>query len=240
MDRDLRIVECGGRRGSLSVHDEESTMLLRIPGVYPPQEDTWLLADVLDRHGLAPGRSVLDLCTGTGVLALRAAQAGAHSVTAVDVSRRALVTAWTNARLRGHHIRVLRSDLVAGVRGERFDLVVSNPPYVPAADDELPDTGIARAWDAGKDGRALLDRICVEAPEVLGDRGTLLLAQSALSGVEKTQTMLEEQGLSVDVVARTEIPFGPVLAARRALFESRGLIAPGQRTEVLVVIRAVR
>lgn len=97
-----------------------------------------------------------------------------------------------------------------------------------------------RAWDAGVDGRVLLDRICTHAPRVLAESGVLLIAQSVLSGIEKTQSMLEEQGLAVEVVARAEIPFGRVLSARAALFEARGLIAPGQRTEEIVVLRAAK
>lgn len=213
-------------------------MLLRLPGVYPPQEDSWLLAEALGRQRLGPESRVLDVCCGTGVLGIHAKAAGAGDVTAVDVSRRALACTWINARLHRSPVRVVRGDLLHPVRHRRFELVVSNPPYVPARDDVLPAAGNARAWDAGKDGRALLDRICRQAPEVLAVGGTLLLAQSVLSGVEKTQNMLEEQGLSVDVVARCEIPFGPVLASRRALLESRGLIDAGQNREEIVVIRA--
>lgn len=215
-------------------------MLLRLPGVYPPQRDTWLLADVLADEDIGPDTRVLDLCAGTGALSLRAAAAGAGRVTAVDLSRRALASTWINARVNGHSIRIMRGDLTEPVRTERFDLVVSNPPYVPARGDALPARGIARCWDAGRDGRALLDRICMQAPEVLDAGGTLLLMQSAMSGIEKTQIMLEEQGLRVDVVSRVEIPFGPVLSSRRGLLEARGLIRIGQHTEELAVLRAVK
>lgn len=213
-------------------------MLLRLPGVYPPQQDTWLLADALAAESLGPDTRVLDLCTGTGALSLRAADYGAGEVTAVDISRRALATAWLNARLHRRSIRVLHGDLTGPVRDERFDMVVSNPPYVPAHDDILPTRGLARAWDAGMDGRLLIDRICMQAPEVLAPGGVLLLAQSVLNGVDKTRAMLEERGLTVEVAARAHIPFGKVLSARAALFESRGLIGLGDRTEGLVVFRA--
>lgn len=215
-------------------------MLLRLPGVYPPQEDTWLLADAVDAESIGPRTRVLDVCTGTGALSLRAADAGAGHVTAVDVSRRALTTTWLNSRLHRHRIRVVRGDLTEPVQDERFDVVVSNPPYVPAHDDVLPTRGIARAWDAGTDGRLLLDRICTQAPQVLAPGGVLLLAQSVLNGVEKTQAMLEEQGLTVHIAARADIPFGRVLSARAALFEARGLISPGERTEGLVIFRATK
>ncbi|TSD45867.1 methyltransferase [Rhodococcus sp. KBS0724] len=214
-------------------------MLLRLPGVYPPQEDTWLLAETLAAESLGPRSRVLDICAGTGALSLCAAAAGAGHVTAIDISRRALATTWINARLRRRPVHVVRGNLTTPVRGRRFDVIVSNPPYVPAREDVLPTRGIERAWDAGVDGRMLLDRICATAPALLAPSGVLLIAQSVLSGVEKTQSMLEEQGLSVEIAARAEIPFGRVLSARVALFEARGLIKRGQRTEEIVVIRAV-
>lgn len=87
---------------------------------------------------------------------------------------RAVLTARCNARLHRHTIRVLQGNLTEPIRGENFDLVVSDPPYVPAENNRIPEAGIARAWDAGTDGRALLDRICAEAPDVLAPGGTLL------------------------------------------------------------------
>ena len=212
-------------------------MLLRIPGVYPPQDDTWLLASALAEQPLGADTRVLDLCAGTAALAVRAAELGADDVTAIDISRRAVLTARLNSRIHGHTIRVLQGDLTVPVRGEHFGLVISNPPYVPAEDDRIPDIGISRAWDAGTDGRALLDRICTQAPDVLAPGGTLLLAQSALSGVDKTHVMLEERGLQVDIVARRQIPFGPVLTARRRMLVSRGIITADQRSEEIVVVR---
>lgn len=213
-------------------------MLMRLPGVYPPQGDTWLLADVLEARGLVTGRRVLDVCTGTGVLAIAAARAGAASVTAVDLSARATVTTWLNSRRQGVDVTVRRGDLFASIAGERFDVVLANPPYVPARDERLPRHSIGRSWDAGPDGRALLDRICAGAPAVLADDGVMLLAQSAVADEGQTLEHLEGAGLSAEVVARLAQPFGPVLRRRAALLEARGLIADGQRDEELVVIEA--
>ncbi len=210
--------------------------LLRPPGVYPPQRDTWLLADVL-RQVVHPGDRVLDLCTGTGALAVTAALAGGQ-VTAVDLSRRAVHTAGANARLHRTHVHAVRGDLTAPVAGRVFDVVVSNPPYVPAATDELPTHGRYRAFDAGRDGRTLLYRVIAAAPTVLAPGGQLLLVHSALCGVQNTLDELAEHGLRGDVVAECTHPFGPVLTERAPLLESRGLVEHGGRTERLVVIHA--
>lgn len=211
---------------------------MRLPGVYPPQADTWLLADVLQERGSVVGRRVLDVCTGTGALAIAAALSGAASVTAVDLSARAAMTTWLNSRLQGHAVRVRRGDLFRCVAGERFDVVLANPPYVPARVTRLPRHRISRSWDAGPDGRALLDRICAESPGVLVDGGTLLLTQSVVADESRTLERLEHFGLSAYVVARVVHPFGPVLRQRASMLEAGGHIAPGQRQDELVVIEA--
>lgn len=212
--------------------------LFRPRGVYPPQGDTFLLAGALGGAGLRPGSRVLDLCTGTGVLACAAARIGAGSVTAVDVAPRAVLAARVNSRLRRTPVRVLRGDLFEPVADELFDLVLVNPPYVPGPGAPRHRSG--RAWDAGGRGRAMIDRICIRVPATLADGGTLLMVQSALCGVMPTLSLLRAAGLKASVVARRRQPFGPVLRSRTAFLEERGLIDPGQRHEELVVIRADR
>lgn len=217
--------------------------MVRAPGVYPAQQDTWLLAESVaeelrDRAGRRS--TVLELGTGSGALAVLAAGHRGARVTAVDVSRRALVSAGANAVLRGRWVRLRRGDLGVPVVGQTFDVVVSNPPYVPAATAAVPVRGRARAWDAGHDGRVVLDRLCSEAPKLLAPGGAVLLVQSALAGVDQTLHHLRGDGLDAHVVASCTHPFGPVLTARAELLEARGLIRPGQRHEDLAVIRATR
>ncbi|WP_309501141.1 methyltransferase [Saccharopolyspora gloriosae] len=111
-----------------------SVRLLSSPGVYRPQGDTRLLEDVLRQVEVHAGSRVLDVGTGTGALAVAAARAGAGSVTAIDVSSRAVLAARFNARIRGLPVRVRRIASLDVLAARRFDLVVSNPPYVPSAE----------------------------------------------------------------------------------------------------------
>jgi release factor glutamine methyltransferase len=214
--------------------------LVAPPGVFAPRSDTWMLADVLRTGELVAGASVLDLCTGSGALAISAALAGAAEVTAVDVSRRAVCTAWLNARRNGVRIRVRRGDLFDAVRTRRFDVIVSNPPYLPSAREGLPSRGAARAWDAGPDGRALLDRVCRQARDHLRPGGCLLLVQSSVADLDATRRALGDGGLEVTVVARRRGPLGPLLAARRDLLAERGLLPGGRAEEEVAVVRGLR
>jgi release factor glutamine methyltransferase len=211
--------------------------LMTLPGVFRPRSDSWMLAAHLREH-LRPGATVLDVCTGSGLLAVTAACHGAGSATAIDVSRRAVVTAGINARLNGARVRALRGDLFEPVSGERFDVIVSNPPYVPAADDVLPTRGPQRAWDAGTDGRALLDRICDAAPAHLRPGGFVLLVHSSICGVQPTVERLARAGLAVDVLERRRGALGPLVTARAPQLEERGVLRPGEREEDMLVVRA--
>src|SRR3954468_9226686 len=193
--------------------------LVTLPGVFTPRPDTWMLARHLREQmiGLPPAPSVLDVCTGSGALAVAGAQAGAGAVTAVDVSRRSVLTVRINARLNGVRVRALRGDLFVPVAGERFDFIVSNPPYLPAEDDALPSRGPERAWDAGTDGRVLLDRVCAAAAAHLNPGGVVMLVHSHLLVPAPTVAGLERSGLSADVLERRRGPLGPLLTARAPL-----------------------
>lgn len=211
--------------------------LFTLPGVFRPRSDSVLLADRV-RARVQPGQRVLDPFTGSGVLAIAAAQAGGE-VTAVDVSRRAAICAWVNARLNGVRLRARRGDMFAPVAGERFDVVVANPPYLPAADDSPP-RGAARAWDAGSDGRAILNRLCREVGGMLAPGGELLLVHSTVCDAHSTDALLSEHGLEVEVIERRRGELGPLLSARADQLERRGILAPGEREEEMLVFAARR
>ncbi len=97
--------------------------------VYPPGSDSVLLAEAVP---LRSDERVLDLCTGSGIQALQVA-ARATSVVAVDIGPRAVAMARTNALLNDSRcVEVRCGDLYGPARGDRFDLIIANPPFVPA------------------------------------------------------------------------------------------------------------
>lgn len=209
--------------------------LVRLPGVFRPPSDAWMLAARIQRDGLDPGMRVLDLCTGSGMLAIAAAMAGAAEVTAVDISRRAVLAARLNAWVNGVHVEALRGDLLSAVPGRRFDLILSNPPYLPGEIDSLPRRGLARAWEGGPSGRAFIERIAAGAADHLTEAGAVLLVCSTVCGEEQTLDEFRTRGLSASTIERHRGPLGPRLAARADWLSRQGLLLNTREEEILVV-----
>ena len=146
-----------------------------------PRPETELLVEAALQ--LLPPRSarVLDLGTGTGAIALAlASECGAWQVTAVDRVADAVALAERNrVRLNLGNARVLESHWFSALQGERFDLIVSNPPYIASADPHLSAGDVrfepASALVAGEDGLDDLRLIISQAPEHLQPGGWLLL-----------------------------------------------------------------
>ncbi|WP_395308638.1 HemK2/MTQ2 family protein methyltransferase [Mycobacterium sp. AMU20-3851] len=210
-------------------------------GVYAPQEDSQLLINVMDKTALALGSRVADLCTGSGVVAVNAAAQGASSVSAFDICPKAVRCARANAQVHDAAVEVHLGSWARAAEFGPYDLVVCNPPYVPHDPSIEPAptaVGPARAWDAGLDGRMVLDPLCAAAPGLLADGGSLLLVQSEFADPRRTLELLSEAGLDADIVAWEWIPFGPVMHSRAEWLEETGRLEPGRREEELLVIRA--
>lgn len=202
--------------------------------MHRPLSDTWLLAEAL-RGEHPSGRSVADLCTGSGALAIAAAREGAERVLAVDVSLRATLATRANARLNGLRVEARHGDLLGGLGAEHFDLILCNPPYVPAESDALPRHRSTTPLDGGRDGRAIVDRVCREAPRHLSEGGALLLVHSSVCGEAATCEELRAQGLRADVPLRARGPLGPVLRERAPMLRERGLLGEREEEELLVI-----
>lgn len=226
-----------------SAYTEAPDGLVASAGVYTPQEDSQFLIDVMDKADLARGRRVADLCTGSGVVGIAAAEQKASRVTAFDVCTRSVRCARMNALGAGVDVDVHLGSWARAAEFGPFDLVLCNPPYVPHDPDvtyaPLPaDVGPARAWDAGYDGRLILDPLCEAVPDLLAPGGTFLLVQSEFAVPRETLAALASVGMDAEIVAYQWIPFGPVMTSRAAWLEDTGRLETGRREEELVVIRA--
>lgn len=150
------------------------------PGVLIPRQDTEILCEeALRRLSERGGGRVLDIGTGSGALAVSiAVHCKGAQVTAVDVSDDALRIAKENARRLGAQVRFVKSDLFAALSGETFDMIVSNPPYIPPSemDELMPEVRCEPelALRGGDDGLSFYRRITADAPGFLAPGGCLL------------------------------------------------------------------
>jgi release factor glutamine methyltransferase len=152
------------------------------PAVLIPRPDTELLVEcALDRLDAAARRRVLDIGTGSGCIAICVAHRRPHAeVVATDVSVEALAVAQRNAlRHAAANVAFRQGALFDPVAGERFDLVVSNPPYIDASDPHLSRGDLRfeprQALTPGADGASLLRELAARAPAALRPGGWLLL-----------------------------------------------------------------
>jgi len=169
------------------------------PATLIPRPETELLVELaLDR--LPTGGSVVDLGTGSGAIALAVAKERPDAtVVAVDVSAAALDVALRNARRLGlERVEFVQGDWFAPLNGRRFNLVVSNPPYIEADDRHLGEGDLrfepASALASGADGLDDIRRIASGADAHLLPGGVVLVEHGWNQG-EAVRRILREAGL---------------------------------------------
>jgi len=179
------------------------------PHTLIPRPDTELLVETaLELQPAAPAK-VLDLGTGTGAIALAlASDCPAWQVTAVDRVDEAVALAERNRQRLGlGNVKVLTSHWFSSLAGERFDLIVSNPPYIAAQDPHLVEGDVrfepSSALVAGADGLDDLRLIVSEAPQYLLAGGWLLL-EHGYDQADAVRTLLVAQGF-IDVASRKDL-----------------------------------
>ena len=147
--------------------------------------------------GPSEPKQILDLCTGSGCLAIVCAKMfPSAQITAVDLSTDALEVAKRNVSLHDcSHIRILQSDVFSACQQERYDVIISNPPYVSDVEmRSLPkEYGFEpnMALEAPNNGLAVVQKIIEQAPQYLNDPGLLILeVGNSAEAFEKTFTQL--------------------------------------------------
>lgn len=152
------------------------------PAVLIPRPETELLVETATEHfDHALALRILDVCTGSGCVAVALAREFTRAtVTASDLSADALAVATRNVARHGvaSRVRCVQGDLLAGLPGP-FDLIVANPPYVPATDSSLLQPEVrefepASALFAGSDGLQIIRRLVKEAASALAREGLLI------------------------------------------------------------------
>jgi release factor glutamine methyltransferase len=162
------------------------------PRVLIPRPESELLAEEAVRLLSGRGRvRVLDICTGSGCIALAIAKGLPEAlVLGTDISREAIACAVENARLNSiENAEFLTGDLFEPVAGMRFDMVVSNPPYIKSGDmkdlqPEIRDWEPVVALEGGEDGLEFYRKILKGAPEHLENQRIILLELGSYQSTE--------------------------------------------------------
>lgn len=167
-------------------------------GVYPPSDDTFLLLDNLSLRGI---QRVLDVGTGTGILAIKCALEGCY-VVGLDVSRKAIRNAKFNAKLNNvdHLTCFLCCDATTSLRNQcKFDVILMNPPYLPSTGDPRIDEP---SWNGGPDGTSLIVRVISDLDRLLDENGKLYFVASSLLNFKKIMSKLEIANFISAIVAK--------------------------------------
>ena len=158
----------------LTFHVDERVRIAR--------QDTETLVELVLKENTDKKARILDLCTGSGCIAVSLAVLGGYrKVDAVDISEDALAAAEENGTRLGGKVRFLKSDLFSALDPEKkYDIITSNPPYIPTEvlnglEPEVKDYEPRMALDGSEDGLAFYRRIAVAAPAFLRAGGRIYL-----------------------------------------------------------------
>lgn len=191
------------------------------PGVFIPRPETESLLEWAVAQRLSSQPLIVDLCTGSGALALALAKHWPHArVIAVDDSEDALEYAHRNAA--GTPVEIIRADVTApGVLGEcdgQVDLIVANPPYIPEGaglEPEVAQHDPPHALYGGPDGMAVIEGIVDLAARLLRTGGRCAVEHDDTTSA-RTVEAFARTGRFVDVIARHDLAGRPRFVAARS------------------------
>jgi len=167
-----------------------------------PRDETQLLAELsISLCKTNSIQTVLDIGTGSGAIALAIKYAyKALNVTAVDISLDALALAKENATIAGLQIELLQSDIFSALNERSFDLIVSNPPYIPSKDIKMlePEVSVFEpnsALDGGENGLFFYEEIIKNVKEHLNGKG-IILFEAGIGQASIIAEMLKAKGFT--------------------------------------------
>lgn len=171
--------------------------------VYEPAADTELLVNSLR---LREGDRVLEIGTGSGLVAIHCAKHGAK-VIATDVCQEALDLSRENAKGNSVELDLREGDMFEPVADQRFDVVIFNPPYLPTGPEDLTHSQLDKALDGGPDGTDVAVSFLQQLRPHLADDGRAYLVVSSLQDWKRIDGELHLQGLAARKLGSEKFDF---------------------------------
>lgn len=175
--------------------------------LYEPREDSFLLERNVEKFAFG---KVLDMGTGTGILAIAAAKnKKVKSVMAVDINKEAVLYVLDVCVSEGMPVTVVQSDLFENI-DEKFDTIIFNPPYLPNEKQENSNSSYNLkdyALDGGEKGYEVTERFLVDAKKRLTEDGQILLLFSSLTNKNIVDAILRREGYKFEQVDSMKLDF---------------------------------
>lgn len=172
--------------------------------VLTPRQETELLVEkVIEDYKVLSNKKILDLCTGSGAIAITLACELNAEIIASDISRKALSVAKYNAKAIDTNINFKHSDLFDKIEG-KFDAIVSNPPYIKtevikSLQVEVKKYDPMLALDGGKNGLNFYKEIIKKAPQKLNKNGKIYL-ELGIGQTKQVKKMLEKDFKNILII----------------------------------------
>jgi release factor glutamine methyltransferase len=158
--------------------------------IYEPREDSYLLIQSIGSS--VKGKKVLDMGTGSGIIAQKALEFNAKEVVASDINPETL------CNLSSCKFRKIQSDLFLNI-AEKFDIILFNPPYLPL--DAREDVESALSTTGGPKGDEIIIEFLKQAPEYMAANGKIYLVLSSLTPRNRINNIINNLGLNTRKVA---------------------------------------
>ncbi len=184
--------------------------------VYEAAEDSFLLKEAILNENLK-SMKCLDLGTGSGIQAGAMYEAGSREIICADINYKALLASMQKNSKIKDNIRFIESDLFSSLKGEVFDFIAFNPPYVPSDEIKFKDL------DGGDRGRIIIDKFLTQFLGHLSSNGLCLLLISSLNNKEEIINEIKLKKLFVEVVASKKLFFEELYILRITRQENIGL-----------------
>lgn len=175
--------------------------------VYEPSEDTELLAKTILEHCNVKNKTVLEIGTGTGAIAILLAKNGAK-VTATDITTEAIKCAQKNAKINNVKIEFLKGNLFDPVKNRKFDIIIFNPPYLPEEEYDylLPPT-YKKALIGGKEGNETIIQFINQLPNHMHNHSKAYIVTSTLSKPKQILKHIKNNKLKAKTITKQKYFF---------------------------------